>query len=269
MRPRTGSGRPANRGHLRRRRSALPRVIERAEVRADAASRSRGAGRPATPVRDLLHRRGLAPRAGPGRRRPAGAGAAHRHRRPARHGPGPDGELRRLPPRPEHRPLVGPGRGPPPAPRARRHPRAGRPGGGRHRRHHRAPLGRQDRGARHLPRPGALQPRPLRQGQRPALAVPDGDGADALGRRLGSAVPHRARTFRALRPRPRAPPQEADRLGAPSPAADRALAAGPARGRGGGQQLLGHRPAAGDRPAPVHGHPPAPRRRSLRAGTGT
>src|SRR5256885_5816 len=57
MRSRTGSGRPANRGHLRRRRSALPRVIERAEVRADAASRSRGAGRPATPVRDLLHRR--------------------------------------------------------------------------------------------------------------------------------------------------------------------------------------------------------------------
>ena len=45
--------------------------------------------------------------------------------------------------------------------------------------------------------------RPLRQGERPALAVPDGDGADALGRRLGPAVPHRARTFRALRPRPR------------------------------------------------------------------
>ena len=126
-----------------------------------------------------------------------------------------NGELRRLPPRPEHRPLVGPGRGPPPAPRARRHPRAGRPGGGRHRRHHRAPLGRQDRGARHLPRPGALQPRPLRQGERPALAVPDGDGADALGRRLGPAVPHRARPFRASRPRPRATPQEADRPGAP------------------------------------------------------
>src|SRR4051812_10830284 len=42
MRSRTGSGRPANRGHLRRRRSALPGAIERAEVRADAASRIRG-----------------------------------------------------------------------------------------------------------------------------------------------------------------------------------------------------------------------------------
>src|SRR5215212_6348807 len=145
--------------------------------------------------------------------------------------------------------------------------------GGRDRRHRRAPLGRQDRGARHLPRPGALQPRPLRQGQRPALAVPDGDGADALGRRLGSAVPHRARTFRALRPRPRATPQEADRPGAPGPSADRALAARPARGRGGGQQLLRHRAAARGRPMPVHGHPPAPRCRSsyvgvTRSGTG-
>src|SRR3954468_6863108 len=155
MRSRTGSGRPADRGHLRRRRSALPRVIERAEVRADAASRIRGAGRPATPVRALLHRRGPAPRAGPGRRRPAGAGTAHRRRRPARHGPGAVDQLRRPPPRPQRRPLVGPGRGPPPAPRARRRPRPRRPGGGRHRRHRRAPPGRQDRGARHLPRPGA------------------------------------------------------------------------------------------------------------------
>src|SRR3954471_18894443 len=110
-------------------------------------------------------------------------------------------------------PPVGPGRGASSAPRARRHPRPRRPGGGRHRRPHRAPLGRQDRGARHLPRPGALRPRPLRQGERPALAVPGGDGADALGRRLGPAVPHRARTFRAPRPRPRATPQEGDRLG--------------------------------------------------------
>src|SRR3954463_1031565 len=111
---------------------------------------------------------------------------------------------------PQRRPLVGPGRGPPPAPRARRRPRPRRPGGGRHRRHRRAPLGRQDRGARHLPRSRALQPRALRQGERPALAVPDGDGADALGRRLGPAVPHRARPFRASCPRPRATPQEAD-----------------------------------------------------------
>src|SRR3982750_193585 len=73
----------------------------------------------------------------------------------------------------------------------------------------------------------------------------------------------RGRRHKALRPRPRATPQGADRPGAPSPAADRALAARPARGRGGGQQLLRHRAAARGRPMPVHGHPPAPRCRSL------
>src|SRR4051794_39110182 len=68
-------------------------------------------------------------------------------------------------------------------------PRPRRPGGGRHRRPRRAPPGNQDQAARHLPRPGALQPGPPRQGERPAGAVPDGDGADALGRRPGPAVP--------------------------------------------------------------------------------
>src|SRR3954447_1667983 len=114
-------GPTGSREGLPRRRFAPSVTPEQAEAQVDAAARLRGAGRSAAPVRDLLHRRDPAPRAGPGRRRPAGAGAAHRRRRPARHGPGPDGELRRLPPRPEHRPLVGPGRGPPPAPRARRH----------------------------------------------------------------------------------------------------------------------------------------------------
>ena len=57
------------------------------------------------------------------------------------------------------------------------------------------PLGAADPGARDLPRPGALQPRALRQGFRPALAMSDGDGAGPVGRHLGSAVPHRARSF--------------------------------------------------------------------------
>jgi hypothetical protein len=47
----------------------------------------------------------------------------------------------------------------------------------------------------HPPRSRALQPRTLRQGFGPALVVPDGDGAGTVGQHLGSAVPHRARSF--------------------------------------------------------------------------
>ena len=138
--------------------------------------------------------------------------------------------------------------------------RAGRPGGGRSRRHHRAALGRADRGARDLPRPGPLQPRPLRQGQRPALALRHAAGAGALGRlRLGPALPDRAGALRALRRRAGQAAQEADRLGPAGAAAGRPLAAGPARRRGGRQQLLGHRPAARPRAAPDRSHPSAPR----------
>jgi DDE superfamily endonuclease len=57
--------------------------------------------------------------------------------------------------------------------------------------------------------------------------------------------------------------QEADRLGTPSVAPDRALAAGTAGDRGGGQQLCRNRALARCGPAPVHDLTAAARRRSV------
>src|SRR3954447_5141446 len=82
---------------------------------------------------------------------------------------------------------------------------------------------------------------------------------------MGSAVPDRARALRAVElPTPPAT-QEADRLGTPSVAPDRALAAGTAGDRGGGQQLCRDRALARCGPAPVHDLTAAARRRSVRA----
>src|SRR3954469_11406588 len=113
--------------------------------------------------------------------------------------------------------------------------------------------GGQDQGARDLSGSGSVQPWPLRQSQRPALALRDAAGSDPVGRlRLGPARPDRARTLRALEPPTPAAAQDADRLGPAGAAADRALAAGTAGDRGGGQQLLRHRTLARGGPAPVH-----------------
>src|SRR5215207_11187677 len=98
----------------------------------------------------------------------------------------------------------------------------------------------------------------------------DAAGSDPVGRvRVGSALPDRARALRAVeQPTPPAA-QEADRLGTPSVAPDRALAAGTAGDRSGGQQLLSHRTLARCGPAPVHDLTAAARRRSVRAGPTT
>src|SRR3954469_23310924 len=124
--------------------------------------------------------------------------------------------------------------------------------------------GGQDQGARDLSGSGSVQPWPLRQSQRPALAVRDAAGSDPLGwLRVGSARPDRARALRALeQPTPPAA-QEADRLGPAGAAPDRALAAGTAGDRGGGQQLFRDRTLARGGAAPVHDLATAARRRSV------
>ena len=91
-----------------------------------------------------------------------------------------------------------------------------------------------------------LQPRPFRQGQWSALDQCHGACSDPVGRSgLGAALPHRPGAFRALRPRARLPPQEADRLGPPAPLADRPVVAGTAPRGCWGHELCGHRAAHG------------------------
>ena len=93
-----------------------------------------------------------------------------------------------------------------------------------------------------------------------ALAVRDGAGAGAGGRVLGLPF------LTVLAPSERyacqrATAQEADRLARQVLLQTARWLPGTARDRGGGQQLLGHRVAAGDRSAPVPGHQAAARRR--------
>ena len=182
----------------------------------------------------------------------------------ARHGPGPERELCRLSSRAEHRPLVGPARGPSAAAAAGRRLCPGRAGRHRSRRYDRAPLGNEDQGARHLPGPGPLQSWPLCQSEWSALAVRHAARAHSLGRlRLGAAVPDHPGAFRTLRTKPGPAAQEADRLGPSGAAPDRPLAARPADRRGRRQQLLRHRVAALRQPASGCGHPAAARCRPV------
>src|SRR5436190_14855445 len=86
--------------------------------------------------------------------------------------------------------------------------------------------GGEDQGAWHLPRSGTLLARPLRQSQRTALALCDVAAAYSLGwPRLGSAIPNRPGSFRAIRATAPAATQEAHRLGSTDLAADRAMVA--------------------------------------------
>src|SRR5919205_169335 len=86
------------------------------------------------------------------------------------------------------------------------------------------------------------------EGQRPALARLDAAGPGPLGRAgLGAAVLDRPGPLRAPRPRARAAPQEAHRLGAAAGPASPPLDAGAAVGAGGRQRLL--RPRVPRRPA--------------------
>ena len=111
--------------------------------------------------------------------------------------------------------------------------------------------GRQDRGARHLPQTRLRASKKLTnfgKAERPALAVPDGDGADALGASvMGPARPQRAsHGAPSVTPAPRGRRHEklTDRA-RQLLLLDRALAARPARGRGGGTaSSYRHRAAA-------------------------
>src|SRR5215213_928845 len=88
--------------------------------------------------------------------------------------------------------------------------------------------------------------------------------AGCMGRvHVGSALPDRARALRTLEHPTSPAAQKADRLGTPSVAPDRALAAGTARNRGGGQQLLRHRTLARCGSAPLHDLTAAARRWSV------
>src|SRR3569833_4125991 len=119
-------------------------------------------------------------------------------------------------------------------------------------------MGEQDQGAWHLPRSGTLLARPLRQSQRTALALWDVAAAYSLGwPRLGSDIPNRPGSFRAIRATAPAATQEAHRLGSPDLAADRAMVARAANHLRHCQQLCGDCFTQRGAPADLHDHPPA------------
>ena len=107
------------------------------------------------------------------------------------------------------------------------------------------------------------------QDQRLALARGDGHGSRAMdSATLGSAVSHHPRPFRTLRRRPRASPQEADGLGAPSHTSGSPMGAKPQNRRRRRLQLLGARSDRRGSPPCLSRHEAAPRRQSVRAGAG-